>query len=222
MMTKTVNESVFFERFDCRVSVVTLFFLKFLLLVAVSSAKVFAQSLPVNEKLGGAFELASTREGVSGVQDFSGKVVLLNFGYTSCPDVCPMVLARLSQLHKQLGSVSSEVQTVFVTVDPKTDTVDSLTSYLRFFNGNFIGFSGTPQAIAKVAKQYGVVFMEEAPTAEGQPRFAHSDFVYLLDQQGRIRKVYSTADSLQDMQADIRSVLNEGRSFWSRVIEVFQ
>jgi len=181
-----------------------------------------AQPLPVNEKLGGAFELPSTVEGVSGIQDFAGKVVLLNFGYTSCPDVCPMVLARLSQLHKQLGAAASEVQTAFVTVDPKTDSVESLTDYLRFFNEDFIGFSGSEQAIAKVAKQYGVVYMEEPPSPSGQPRFGHSDFVYLLDRQGRLRKVYSTADSLQDMQADVRTLLNEGRSFWSRLLEAFQ
>lgn len=223
MMSKTVVGLRYSEPLNrYTLSFSPLFFLKCLLLIITPFSSVSAQSLPVNDKLGGAFELASTREGVAGVQDFSGKVVLLNFGYTSCPDVCPMVLARLSQLHKQLGAAANEVQTAFVTVDPETDTVDALTSYLRFFNGDFVGFSGSEQSIATVAKQYGVVFMEEAPTAEGQPRFAHSDFVYLLDRQGRIRKVYSTADSLQDMQTDIRTLLNEGRSFWSRVFEVFQ
>lgn len=200
-------------------------FLVGLCLVAVSwlgASHAQAQKLPINEKLGGAFELSSTKPGVTGVQDFAGKVVLLNFGYASCPDVCPMVLARLSQLQKQLGPVANEVQTAFVTVDPKTDTVEALTAYLRFFSEDFIGFSGSEAAIAKVAKQYGVIYMEEAPSPAGQPRFGHSDFVYLLDRQGRIRKVYSTADSLQDMQADIKTLLNEGRSFWSRVFEAFQ
>lgn len=221
MMRKTTGR-------QCPLAVLNRYFVYLLAFIgavfgaAVPVVSAVAQSLPVNDKLGGAFELASTRQGVAGVQDFSGKVVLLNFGYTSCPDVCPMVLARLSQLHKQLGAVASEVQTAFVTVDPKTDTVDTLTSYLRFFNEDFVGFSGSEESIAAVAKKYGVIFMEEAPTPAGQPRFAHSDFVYLLDRQGRIRKVYSTADSLQDMQADIRTLVNEGRSFWSRLFEVFQ
>lgn len=181
-----------------------------------------ADALPVNTKLGGAFELTSTHQNIAGVQDFAGKVVLLNFGYTSCPDVCPMVLARLAQLNKQLGSAASEVQTAFVTVDPTTDTVDKLTEYLRFFNADFVGFSGTEASIATVARQYGVMYMAEAPTPTGESRVAHSDFVYLLDRQGRVRKVYSTTDSLQQMQTDIRSLLNEGRSFWSRFMDVFE
>jgi len=177
--------------------------------------------LPINSKLGGEFNLPSTQEGVQGVQNFKGQVVLLNFGFTSCPDVCPMILARLSQLYKQLGDTADNVQVVFITVDPEHDTVELLTNYLRFFNTDFVGFSGSDEQINAVAKQYGAVFMSEAQSEISQRSIAHSDFVYLLDQQGRVRQLYSTEDSLQVMGDDVRYLLAEKDNFFDKLLALF-
>lgn len=176
----------------------------------------WAKPLPVNTRLGGNFELPSTRmdaEGKPGkpanLSDFHGKVVLLNFGYTHCPDICPMVVARMTQVVKRLGKDASEVQGVFVTFDPGRDTAERLHEYLQYFNKDFVGFTGTPEQIKEAAKQFGVIYMPQRGDSAAGTLFTHSDFIYLLDRQGRVRALFATDKPLQDMVQDVRSLISE-------------
>lgn len=176
----------------------------------MSGQKVEKSTLPINALLGGEFELPSTLERPLKLSELKGKVVLLNFGYTTCPDICPMVLARLTHVLKLLPeSEVEQVQTLFVTFDPERDTVPHLQKYLEFFHPSMIGMTGELSEIEKVGKQYGVVFIKQDVNTDAGYLYAHSDYVYLLDKQGRIRKLYSKDDSNEDMVADIRGLLVE-------------
>ncbi|MCG8668832.1 MAG: SCO family protein [Pseudomonadales bacterium] len=175
-----------------------------------------AKSLPINTRLGGDFELPSTLKTEAGnpgklakLSDFKGKVVLLNFGYTHCPDICPMVLARMTQIVKRLGDDAKEVQGVFITFDPNRDTAERLSEYIPYFNKTFVGFTGTEAQIAQAAKQYGVIYLPQRGESEAGLLFSHSDFIYLLDRQGRVRALFATDEPLDKMANDVRSLIAE-------------
>lgn len=168
-----------------------------------------ASELPVNTRLGGDFGLASTVADTSRLSDFRGKVVLLNFGFTSCPDVCPMVLSRMSKALNELEDERAKVQPVFVSFDPERDTVERLKAYLQFFGKDFVGMTGTPEQIAKVARQYGVVYLPQKSESAMGTMFAHSDYIYLLDQQGRVRALFANSDAIDKIVDDIESLLDD-------------
>ena len=185
-----------------------------MLLILTFSA--WAKPLPVNTRLGGDFTLTSTLEDSEGkpgraasLSDFHGKVMLLNFGYTSCPDICPMVVARMSQVMKRLGEDADKVQVLFVTFDPERDTAERLDEYLGYFNPGFVGFTGTEDQIKQAAKQFGVIYMPQRGESAAGTLFTHSDFIYLLDRQGRVRALFATDKPLQEMVDDVRSLLDE-------------
>ena len=174
----------------------------------------FAKPLPINKHLGGDFALPSTQKAESGelgkiarLSDFKGKLLLLNFGYTSCPDICPMVVARMTQVVRRLGDDAAQVQGLFVTFDPARDTVDRLQEYLHYFNPSFVGFSGSTEQITAAAKQFGVIYMPRQEQSAAGLLYSHSDFIYLLDRQGRVRALYATDTPLQKIVDDIRSLL---------------
>lgn len=173
----------------------------------IVSVTVQAQELPINTKLGGDFTLPSTRGKEVSLSDFKGKVVLLNFGYTHCPDICPMVLNRMTRVMKELGSDGKSVQPVFITFDPKRDTVERLQQYLPYFGEEFIGFTGTAQQIAEVSKQFGVIAIPQKSESAAGVLFSHSDYVYLLDKQGRVRALYGKDDSIADIAKDAESLI---------------
>lgn len=163
--------------------------------------------LPVNTRMGGAFVLPSTLGQPLDMASLRGKVVLLNFGFTSCPDVCPLVLARLRQVLKELGPDAASTQVVFVSFDPARDTLPVLTAYVRHFSPDMIGVTGSDAEIAAVAAQYGVVYLKEQSDSAAGYGFAHSDYIYLLDAQGRVRKLYGNDAKTTDMTADVRRLL---------------
>lgn len=107
------------------------------------------------------------------------KVILLYFGYTHCPDVCPTVLHKLSVMYNDLGSYKKYVKVIFITLDPKRDTPDIADTYAKFFNKDFTGLSGTQDAIEKTAKAYGVLYKIVPSKSEGY-LIDHSDNIYLI------------------------------------------
>lgn len=168
-----------------------------------------AEPLPVNTRLGGDFTLSSTQGEMQSLSSFRGKVVLLNFGYTHCPDVCPMVLHRLSRVMRLLGADAKQVQAVFVSFDPARDTVPHLKAYVTAFHPDLIGMTGTPDQIAAAAKQYGVVYFEEPGDSAAGKLFGHSDFIYLLDRQGRVRALFNNEQSVDAMADTVKQLLVE-------------
>lgn len=172
-----------------------------------------ADALPVNTRMGGDFVLPSTRGVPLDTRDLRGKVVLLNFGFASCPDVCPTVLARLRQVISELGPDAASAQVVFVSFDPERDSIELLKGYVAHFHPAIIGATGTGTEIAAVGKQYGVVYMKEDTGSAAGYGFAHSDYIYLLDTEGRVRKLYDNGTPTTDISRDVRMLLAAGRLF---------
>jgi len=139
--------------------------------------------------MGGDFTLTGhTGKSVS-LNDFKGKVVVLMFGYTFCPDVCPTGLSLLNQALNEIGKRASEVQVLFITVDPERDTPERLKEYVAFFNPSFIGLSGTHEQIRKVANQYAVSYFLGKPDEKGDYAVSHSSFSYIINKQGKMAKM---------------------------------
>lgn len=165
-------------------------------------------SLPVLDALGGEFSLPSTLGRDTPLSEFRGRLVLLNFGFASCPDVCPTVLSRMRQALLGLGDDAAEVQPVFVTIDPERDTLETLGPYVKHFHPAFIAMSGTPEDTRTAAALFKVYYAREDNPQIGYG-FAHSDQIYLLDRQGRVRATFANTATTGDMVASMRRLLAE-------------
>ena len=159
------------------------------------------------EKLGGNFTLTNHHGSRVQLEDFQAKVVLLNFGYAKCPDICPLVLSRLKKLYQQLGKQASEVQILFITFDPQRDTPALLKNYLPHFHESFIGLTGSVEEISTVSKQYGAFAVKQEIDSAVGYLLAHTDFIYLIDRQGLIRALYRSSDSINQMKKDVQLVI---------------
>jgi len=135
--------------------------------------------------VGGPFSLSDHHGRRRNLEEFRGKVVMLYFGYTFCPDVCPTDLAAIASMIEALGPAGTKVQPLFVTLDPERDTVEQLGLYVPHFHPRLIGLTGTREEIGKVAELYKVYF-KRVPAREGPHYFLdHSAYIYLLDEQGK-------------------------------------
>ncbi|HEY7240093.1 MAG TPA: SCO family protein [Burkholderiales bacterium] len=141
------------------------------------------------------------------LEDFRGKVVLLFFGFTNCPDVCPTTLAELSQVVKELGADAARVQVLFVTVDPERDTPEALAKYVGAFDPRFLGLYGDSAATQRTAREFKV-FYEKRKTADGYS-MDHSAQTYVIDPQGRLRLFVRPDRLAADLPADLRTLLKE-------------
>jgi protein SCO1/2 len=135
---------------------------------------------------------------------YRGKVVLLGFGFTSCAAVCPVTLGTLAAAHKQLGAQASELQIVYITVDPERDDASRMKKYLSSFDPTFIGGTGSEQQLAAVRKEYGIA-AEKVAGPDGS--FTHSSFVYLIDREGRMRALMPYGHPADDYVHDIKILL---------------
>lgn len=135
---------------------------------------------------GGDFTLQASSGPVS-LKDYRGKVVLVYFGYTYCPDVCPTSLSLMAQALSSLTPAERRrVQGIFISVDPERDTLDRLKEYAPFFDPGIIGITGTPAQIAALAKQYGASYMKQKPNASGEYSVDHSSVTYVVDASGAL------------------------------------
>ena len=141
------------------------------------------------------------------LSDQKGKIVLLFFGYTSCPDVCPTTLAELKLVMDYLGDKTQLVQVVFVSVDPKRDTPDKTQEYVEHFNKEFIGLSGPFDKLEAVWKNYGV-FREEVQSDSAFGYIVnHTARVYLIDMDGNLRLSYGFQTPVEDIVNDLELML---------------
>ncbi len=159
---------------------------------------------------GGDFRLPSSLGTELSLQDFSGKVVLMTFGYTSCPDACPITMGLLDSLYKRLGPDADKVQVLFISFDPERDDPALLRQYLDFFDASYIGLSGSLAQTEQVADQYGVFYLKRHTDSAAGYTFAHSNYVYLLDQQGRLRKFYDLDDEFDSLSMAIQYLIQQG------------
>ncbi len=154
--------------------------------------------------VGGPFRLIDQSGQWRTDRDFRGKWVLLYFGYTYCPDVCPTTLALMANVLGKLGAEQDRVVPVFITVDPERDTSSVLKSYLAAFGPRFVGLTGKPADIAKVAHAYRVYYAKH-PLPGGTYAVDHSSVIYLLDPSGKFVKAYDDTATPAAIAADLKS-----------------
>lgn len=143
--------------------------------------------------------------------DFKDKVVMMFFGYASCPDICPTTLAQLGLVMEELGNDAEQVRILFVSVDPHRDTPDSLARYVAAFDGKHTtGLTGSEKQIADLARRYRVAFQIEKPDPKAPENYevSHSRGVYIFDQQGRARYLAPDTESVRVLADGVRSLLN--------------
>jgi protein SCO1 len=152
------------------------------------------------------FSLPGTGEGELALRDWHGKVVVLGFGFTHCPEVCPVTLATLAAARKQLGAAASEVQVLWITIDPERDDAARLRAYVTAFDPTFLGATGTEAQLAAVRKDYGIAAARVRKAGEADS-FSHSAFTYLIDRQGRLRALMPYGHPAADFVHDLRLLL---------------
>ena len=157
---------------------------------------------------GGDFVLDSA-EGLLDTTALRGKVVLLFFGYTHCPDICPTSLAMIAQALAQLSPDElARVRTVFVSLDPERDTPALLKDYVAFFHPSMIGATGKPEAVTAVAARYGVVFGRQEVGSKAGYVIDHSAWTYVLGPDGRLANRLPPAATVEQTLAEIRKQLS--------------
>lgn len=150
--------------------------------------------------------MASTGERVS-LSDFRGRVVLLYFGYTFCPDACPTTLNELKKVMAELGPQGDEVQVIMVSVDPERDTPEALREYLANFHESFIGMTGTEEELLAAATPLGIYYNQHEGTAATGYLVDHTTTLMAIDQEGYLRLLYSYETPADAIAADMRELL---------------
>jgi protein SCO1/2 len=136
---------------------------------------------------------------------FRGKVVILEFGFTSCPDVCPTTLGALARAREQLGADGDALQVVYVTVDPERDDAERLRTYLAAFDPTFLGGTGTAEQLSAVRNEYGIAASRN--DSGRSYSFSHSSFTYLIDREGSLRALMPYGHTPDDYAHDVRILL---------------
>ena len=144
------------------------------------------------------------------LKDFAGKVVVLFFGYTQCPDVCPTGMAELAEVKKLLGKDGERLQGLFVTVDPERDTPEVLKAYMVNFDPSFLALYTTPEKLEALAKDYKVYFKKVDGKTPSSYSMDHSAGSYVYDTQGKLRLYARYGSGAQPLAADINLLLQQG------------
>ena len=161
------------------------------------SAASFASTLNLTDHTGKVRSMA----------DFKDKVVVLFFGYTHCPDVCPTTMSDLRNVMKQLGDKSNEVQVLFVTVDPERDTQEVLAQFVPSFDKRFIGLRGSAEETKETLKNYKIFMSKVDGKSANDYSIDHSAGMYLFDKAGKIRVYMGYGQKIPEMVSDIKKLL---------------
>lgn len=157
-----------------------------------------------------AFQLTDDHGKPADAADFRGKIVLLYFGYTHCPDVCPLTLAHLHVLMQRLGAKADDVRILFVSVDPARDTPQVLHDYVSAFDPHVVGLTGSPAAIEALTKRYRAAFTREPTQRNGDYDVSHSSGIYVFDRQGHARVLATPADPQSELLHDLKLLIDQG------------
>src|SRR4030042_5226272 len=147
------------------------------------------------------FSLINQKNEPVSLSVFRGKYVLLYFGFTNCPDECPLTMGYLKQMHDRLGPQADQTQVLLITSDPARDSPDMLGKYLSHFDPSFIGLTSSPETLQKVWADYGVVVMDDGET--------HSSYLYLIDPQGEMIATYPLLQNVDGITADLQHLISE-------------
>lgn len=161
-------------------------------------------------QIGGPFTLKDHTGTVRTEKDYQGKLMLIYFGYSFCPDVCPTALQVMSVALQNLGGKADPVIPIFITVDPERDTTKHLSDYVKNFHARMVGLTGSADQIKQAAKVYRVYYRKAEPAAGDPPKdylMDHSSVVYLMDREGRYVTHFTHRSSSEDIEAAIRNNL---------------
>jgi len=193
----------------------------FISLIAFIGGLIIAQqyfskrSLPASKQIpiagkqfGGEFTLQPEGGKAVSLSDFEGKVVVMYFGFASCPDVCPTSLAIIGSAMKSLSDEeAADVQGIFISLDPERDTKEKLDQYASYFHKNFIGVTGTVEQVTKVARQYGTYFTKVAGSSELNYLIDHTSATFIIDRDGKFAASNSHGATAEEIAASIRKAL---------------
>ncbi|HEY0820204.1 MAG TPA: SCO family protein, partial [Rhizobacter sp.] len=178
--------------------------------LAACEAKPGFKSLDITgADYGRALSLPDTEGRTRTMGDFKGKVTVVFFGYTQCPDVCPTTMAELAQVKQALGRDGERVQGIFISVDPERDTPERLKAYMSGFDPSFVALRGTPEQTAATAKDFKVFYEKVPSKGDSGYTMNHTAGSYIFDTQGRVRLFtrYGGKESAADLTADLKTLL---------------
>ena len=170
----------------------------------------FKASDITGSSFGRDFELRDPQGNARRLADFRGKAVVVFFGYTQCPDVCPTTLAALAEAMKDLGPDADRVQVLFITVDPDRDTPALLAQYVPAFDRRFLGLYGDAEATARTAKEFKIIYQKVPGSSVGTYTMDHSAGTYVFDPQGRLRLYVANGQGADVFAHDLRELLRAG------------
>ena len=156
-----------------------------------------------------ALSLPDTQGKLRSIAEFKGKAVVVFFGYTQCPDVCPTTMAELAQVKKLLGPEGEKLQPLFVTIDPERDTPEFLADYMKSFDKRIIGLTGTREQVALIAKGYRVIY-EKVPGSGGDYSMNHTATVYLFDAAGNFSGTLAYQEAEANQRAKLKRLVGGG------------
>ena len=168
-----------------------------------------SEEVKEKSRIGGEFELTSQFNQPYSSTNAHGKVVMLFFGFTHCPDVCPNTLSTVQTVLNQLGEKAEQVQPIFISVDPQRDNPEILKSYLQYFGNNYIGLTGTSDEIDKVVKQYQGFYSYDGNVADGQYSVDHTSNLYILNTHGQMTNIIPYGLPPQAITNAINKILEE-------------
>ncbi|MEK6752626.1 MAG: SCO family protein [Chloroflexota bacterium] len=191
-----------------------------LLILAIASALTFIFAKPPSFRgtsyaepypPAGDFELTQANGEIFRLSNQSGKIVLLFFGYTSCPDVCPTTMAEMKQALDSLGEDAKFVQVVFVTVDPARDTPEKIQEYANHFHKSFIGLTGSEEQLQPIWNDYGVARQVNSSNSAFGYIVDHTARLYLIDTRGNLRLSYAFGVPTKDIVFDLKLLLEKSQ-----------
>ena len=172
-----------------------------------SGAPKFMASDVTGTTFGRDFHLTDHNGKPRALADYRGKAVVMFFGYTQCPDVCPTTLSELAEAMKRLGADADRVQVLFVTVDPERDTQDLLSKYVPAFDPRFVGLYGDADATARTAKEFKVIYQKQPGATPGTYTVDHSAGTFIFDPSGKLRVYVGYGQGPDVFAHDIRELL---------------
>ncbi len=152
------------------------------------------------------FTLTSSKGEVS-LSDFRGKLVVLYFGYTFCPDICPATLANIGQALRNMGSKAEDVQVIMISVDPERDTPEKLEEYVAHFYPTFIGVTGTQEQLEEVASLYGIFYQKTQGSDATNYLIDHTATTLVIDREGYLKLVFPFGVTIDQIQSDLTYML---------------
>ena len=156
------------------------------------------------------FQLPDHTGQMRSMKDFAGKVVVLFYGYTQCPDVCPTTMVELAEVKKALGADGDKLQAIFVTVDPERDTPEVLKAYMANYDPSFIALRGSPEQLAAMAKDYKVYFKKAEGSTPTSYTMDHSAASYIYDTHGNLRLYSRYGSGVPALVSDIQALIKQG------------